>query len=89
MKQRIVDCKKAYKKALDTFAIDTWPNGMDDIIFPYKWRAKLTKCGFFIESAIDFVKALKADCDLTASGILEKILLVLGVILLTVRNEDC
>lgn len=49
-------------------------------MFPYKWRIKLAKRGFFIKLSIDLVKALKADCDLTVSGIQEKISLILGVI---------
>ncbi len=35
-KQRTEDCDKACKKALDTFAINIWLDGMDDIMFPYK-----------------------------------------------------
>ncbi len=81
--------KKTCKKALDIFVINTWPNGMDNIMFPYKWRAKLAKCRFFIKSSIDLVKALKADYDLTALGIQKKIPLILGMILSTVKNEDC
>ena len=61
---------------------------MNDIMFPYKWRAKLVKRGFFIKLAIAFVKALKADCNLTVLDIQEKILLILGMILLTVENKD-
>ncbi len=49
----------------------------------------MAKRGFFIKSSIDLVKALKADCDLMALGIQEKIPLILGVILSTVENEDC
>ena len=89
VKQRTADCKKAYRKGLDTFAIDTWLNSIENIMFPYKWGTKLAKHGFLIKLAIDFVKALKADCDLTALGIQKKIFLILGVILLTVGNEDC
>ena len=61
---------------------------MDNIMFPYKWRATLTKRGFFIKLVIDFVKALKMDYNLTALSIQKKIFFILGVILLTVRNED-
>ncbi len=83
-----MDCKKAYRKAFDIFAIDTWPNGTDDIMFLYKWRAKLAKRGFFIKLSIDLVKILKVECDLTTLGIQKKIPLILGVILSTVENED-
>ncbi len=86
VKQRMADCEKVCRKALDIFAIDTWPNGIDDIMFPYKWRAKLIKRGFFIKSSIDFIKVLKANYDLTVLGIQEKILFILGMILLTVEN---
>lgn len=58
-------------------------------MFLYKWRAKLTKRGIFIKSSTDLVKALKADCDLTASGIQEQIPLIFELILLAVENEDC
>ena len=61
---------------------------MNDIIFSYKWRAKLAKRGFFIKSVIDLVKALKVDCNLTVLVIQEKIPFILGMILLTVENED-
>ncbi len=88
VKRRMEDCEKACRKALDTFAIGIWPDGMDDIMFPYKWRAKLAKRGIFIKSSTDLIKALKADCDLTASGIQEYIPLILQVILLAVENED-
>lgn len=57
------DCKKAYRKALNTFAIDTWPNDIDNLMFPYKWNVKLAKCGIFIKSLTDFIKALNADYD--------------------------
>ena len=89
VKQKMADCKKIYRKAFNIFVIDTWPNSMDDIIFSYKWRAKLAKRGFFIKLVIDFVKALKADYNLTALGIQEKILFILGMILSIVGNEDC
>lgn len=88
VKQRTADYKKACRKALDIFAIDTWPNSMDNIIFSYKWRAKLAKRGFFIKLSINHIKALKTDCNLRASDIQEKIPLIFGVILLTVENED-
>ena len=42
---------------------------MDDIIFLFKWRAKLAKRMIFIKLATDLVKGLKADCDLLALGI--------------------
>ncbi len=48
----------------------------------------MAKRRFFIKLSIDLVKALKADCDLTASSIQEKIPLILEVILSTVENED-
>lgn len=48
----------------------------------------MAKCKFFIKLIIDLIKVLKADYDLTTLGIQEKIPLILGVILLTVRNED-
>lgn len=35
-KQRMESCKKIYWKALDRFAIKTWPDGIDDIMFSYK-----------------------------------------------------
>lgn len=38
-KQKIEGCKKICKKALDRFAIKTWTDGMDDILFLYKWRS--------------------------------------------------
>ena len=69
IKQKIADCKKICKKALNIFAIHTSLNNIDDIIFLYHWRAKLAKCGFFIKLAIDFVKALRVDFDLTVSDI--------------------
>ena len=62
---------------------------MDDIIFLYKWRAKLAKCAVFIKSATDFVKMLKADCNLAILGIQDKIFLILEVILLAIENQDC
>lgn len=57
-------------------------------MFPYKWKTKLTKRGIFIKLSTDLVKALKADCNLTALGIQEKIFFILGAILLAVENED-
>lgn len=36
IKQKTEDCKKLYRKTLNIFAIETRPNTMDDIIFPYK-----------------------------------------------------
>lgn len=57
-------------------------------MFSYKWKAKLAKRGFFIKLSLNFVKAFKADCDLTASNIQENISLILGVILLTFENES-
>ncbi len=89
VKRRTEDCEKACRKALDTFAIGIWPDGMDDIMFPYKWRAKLAKREIFIKSSTNLIKALRADCDLTALGIQEHILLIFQVILLAVENEDC
>ena len=89
VKQRTADCEKACRKALDIFAIDTWPNSMDNIIFLYKWRVKLAKRGFYIKSSLDFVKALKADYNLMALNIQENIPFILGVILSTIENEDC
>ncbi len=83
VKRRTEDCEKACRKALDTFAIGIWPDGMDDIMFPYKWRATLAKRGIFIKSSTDLIKALKADCDLTTSGIH-----ILQVILFAIENED-
>lgn len=55
----IADCKKAYIKATNTFAIDTWSNCIDDIKFPYKWRAILVIREFFNKLSIDLVKVLK------------------------------
>ena len=68
-KQRMEGCEKICRKALDRFAIETWPDGMDDIMFPYKWMAKLAKLTVFIKSATDLVNVLKADCDLATSSI--------------------
>ncbi len=87
-KQKTADCEKACKKALNKFAINTWPYGMDNIMFLYKWRAKLAKRIFFITLSIDLIKVLKTDCNLMALGIQKKILLILGVILLTIEKED-
>ncbi len=56
-------------------------------MFLYKWRTILAKRGFFIKSSIDLVKALKADYNLTALNIQEKIPLTLVVILSTIENE--
>ena len=83
------DCKKICRKALDRFAIETWPDSMDDIMFPYKWRAKLAKRAVLIKSATDLVKMLKVDCDLVTLGIQDKIFLIFEVILLAVENQDC
>lgn len=88
IKRKTEDCKKACKKTLDTFAIGIWSDSMDDIMFPYKWWAKLVKYGIFIKLLIDFIKALKADCNLTALGIQEHILFILQIILLVVENKD-
>lgn len=88
-KQRMEGCEKICRKALDRFSIETWPDGMDDIIFPYKWRAKLAKRAVFIKSATDLVNVLKADCDLATPGIQDEISLILEVILLAVENQDC
>ena len=88
-KKRMEGCEKICRKALDRFAIETWPDGMDDIMFPYKWRAKLAKRAVFIKSATDLVKVLKADCDLVTSGIQDEISLILEIILLAVENQDC
>lgn len=30
------NCKKAYKKACNIFAINTWPNNIDNVMFVYK-----------------------------------------------------
>ncbi len=57
-------------------------------MFLYKWRAKLAKRGIFIKLSTDLIKALKADYNLTASGIQKHIPLILQVILLVVENED-
>lgn len=43
VKERMEDCKKVYRKAFNTFTIGIWPDGMDDIMFLYKWRAKLAQ----------------------------------------------
>ena len=82
-------CKKICRKALNRFTIETWPDGIDNIIFPYKWRAKLAKRAVLIKSAMDFVKMLKVDCDLVTSDIQDKIFFILEVILLAVENQDC
>lgn len=62
---------------------------MDDIMFLYKWRAKLAKRAVFIKSIIDLIKVLKADCDLAILGIQNKISLILEIILLAIENPDC
>lgn len=89
VKQKTQDCEKTCRKSLNTFAIDTQLNGIDDIMFPYKWRAKLAKRGIFIKLSTDLIKALKPDCNLMASGIQEKIFFILGIILSAVENENC
>lgn len=89
IKQRIANCKKIYRKAFNIFAIDTWPNGIDNIIFLYKWKAKLAKHRFYIKLLIDFIKALKVDYNLMTLSIEKKISLIFVVILLTVENENC
>lgn len=58
-------------------------------MFPYKWRAKLAKCGIFIKSSTDLIKALKADCNLTTLGIQKYISLIFQVILLAIEDDDC
>lgn len=78
--------EKICRKALDRFVIETWPDGMDNIMFPYRWRAKLAQRAVFIKSATDLVNVLKADCDLATSGIQDKISLIFEVILLAVEN---
>ena len=88
-KQRIEDCEIICKNALDRFAIEIWPDSMDNIMFPYKWRAKLAKRAIFIKLATDLVNVLKADCNLATSDIQDKISLILEVILLAVKNQDC
>lgn len=85
----MADCKKICKKALNIFAINTWPNNMDNIMFLYKQRAELAKRRFFIKLSIDLVKVLKVDCDLIILGIQKKILLIFKMILLIVENKDC
>lgn len=88
VKRRIEDYKKVCKKALDTFTIGTWPEGIDNIMFPYKWKTKLAKYEIFIKSSIDLIKVLKANCDLTISDIQEYISLILQIILLVVEDKD-
>ena len=80
-KQWMEGYEKICRKALDRFAIETWPDSMDDIMFPYKWRAKLAKRAVLIKSATDLVKMLTADCNLATSGIQDKISLILEVML--------
>lgn len=41
VKWKTENCDKACKKTLNIFAIGTLPDSMDDIIFSYRWRAKL------------------------------------------------
>ncbi len=69
IKQKTVNCKKVCRKALNIFAIDTWLNSIDNIIFLYKWRTKLAKRKFFIKLLIDLIKVLKVDYNLTILGI--------------------
>lgn len=83
------DCEKICEKALDRFAIKTWSDSMDDIMFSYKWRAKLAKHTVFMKSATDLVNVLKADCDLATLGIQDEIFFILEIILLAVKNQDC
>lgn len=35
-KQKMKGCTKICRKTLDRFAINTWQDDIDDIIFPYK-----------------------------------------------------
>lgn len=84
----MADCKKTWKKAFDIFAIDTWVNGMENIMILYKLKAKLAKRGFFMKLLLDSVKVLEVDYDLTTLTIQEKIFFILEVILLIVKNKD-
>ena len=88
IKQKIEDCEKACRKALNTFAIGIWPDSIDSIMFLYKWGVKLAKSSNFIKLSTDFIKILKTDCNLMASDIQEHISLIFQVILLAVENED-
>lgn len=49
----------------------------------------MAKRGFFIQLSIDLIKVLKVNCNLTVLNIQEKIPLILRVILLIVKKEDC
>lgn len=63
------NCKKICIKALDIFIINTWLNCEDKIIFLYKQKTKLTIRRYFITFSINFVIALKTDCNFTILGI--------------------
>ena len=88
-KQRIENCKKVSRKTLDSFAIRIWSDGIDDIIFSFKQKVKLSKRMVFIKLVTDIIKTLKTDCNLLASGIQNKIYFIFEVILLAVEDQDC
>lgn len=89
IKQKMANCKKVCRKALNIFVINTWLNCIDKIMFLYKYRAKLVKHGFFIKLSIDFVKTFKANCNLIVLGIQKNILFIFEIILFIIENEDC
>lgn len=75
MKQKTEDYNKSCRKVFNIYSINIWSNNINDIMFLYKTRVKLVKCGFCIILSIDFVKVLEVNCNLIVLGIQKKILL--------------
>lgn len=81
--------KKLFRRALDSFAIGTWSDSINNVIFLFEWRTKLAKYTVFIKLTIDIVKALKVNSDIWVLGIQDEISVIFKVIALVVENRDC
>lgn len=58
---------KELEDALDVFAINTWPGGLDTLMFPKVWRWKLAAKSGSIKTKEDMAKVLRPACELSIS----------------------
>lgn len=63
--------RKELEDALDAFAINTWPGGLDTLMFPKVWRWKLAAKSGSIETKEDMAKVLCPACEISTSVLRE------------------